>query len=103
MAKQQNTTTWQQAVTSTYKTARRIAIAAVGATVVLVGLAMMVLPGPAFVVIPAGLAILGLEFAWARRWLRNIRASAAQSLGLLSDGAAKPEPTSDASNEYRSG
>ena len=35
-----------------------------------VGIAMMVLPGPAFIVIPIGLGILGLEFAWARRWLK---------------------------------
>jgi tellurite resistance protein TerC len=34
---------------------------------------MIVLPGPAFVVIPAGLAILGLEFAWARHTLRALR------------------------------
>ena len=34
---------------------------------------MIVLPGPAFVVIPLGLAILGLEFAWARVWLRKVK------------------------------
>ena len=33
------------------------------------GLVMLVTPGPAFVVIPAGLAILSLEFAWAARML----------------------------------
>ena len=53
-----------------YKWARRIVITVTGFTVLLVGLAMIVLPGPAFVVIPAGLAILGLEFAWARYSLR---------------------------------
>jgi tellurite resistance protein TerC len=37
------------------------------------GVALLVLPGPAFVVIPMGLAILGLEFAWARRWLVEVR------------------------------
>src|SRR3954471_952094 len=37
----------------------------VGFTVLLAGLAMLVLPGPAFLVIPIGLAILSLEFAWA--------------------------------------
>lgn len=58
---------------TTYKVARRIIIAVVGATVVLMGVAMLVLPGPAFIVIPTGLAILGLEFAWARRWLTMIK------------------------------
>lgn len=57
----------------TYKWARRIAIAVVGFTVLGVGIAMIVLPGPAFIVIPVGLGILGLEFAWARRWLRKVK------------------------------
>ena len=38
-------------------------------TVVLGGLAMTVLPGPAVVVVPVGLAMLAVEFAWARRLL----------------------------------
>lgn len=46
----------------------------VGMTVLLLGVALIVLPGPAIVVIPAGLAILGLEFRWARRWMRHARA-----------------------------
>ena len=52
---------------------RRIAIGIAGGIVLLIGIAMIVLPGPAFVMIPAGLAILGLEFAWARRWLKKAR------------------------------
>jgi len=62
----------------TYRWARRIAVAVVGGTVLLVGLALIVLPGPAFVVIPVGLAILGLEFAWARRWLRKVKDQSSQ-------------------------
>lgn len=56
-----------------YKWARRIAITVVGFTVLGVGIAMIVLPGPAIVVIPVGLGILGLEFAWARHWLNKIK------------------------------
>ncbi|MGD9597183.1 MAG: PGPGW domain-containing protein [Steroidobacteraceae bacterium] len=56
-----------------YKWARRIVITVTGFTVLLVGIAMTVLPGPALIVIPAGLAILGLEFAWARHTLRALR------------------------------
>ena len=59
-----------------YRAARRIVVGTVGATVLAIGLALTVLPGPAFVVIPVGLAILGLEFAWARRWLRHLKAGA---------------------------
>src|SRR5215212_4525863 len=40
-----------------------------GFTVLLAGIAMLLLPGPAFAVIPIGLAILSLEFAWAGRLL----------------------------------
>jgi tellurite resistance protein TerC len=45
----------------------------VGATVLLIGVAFLILPGPAFIVIPIGLAILATEYAWARRWLRKVR------------------------------
>jgi Putative transmembrane protein (PGPGW) len=48
-------------------------VSVVGATVLLIGIALLVLPGPAFVVIPVGLAILATEYAWARRWLRKVR------------------------------
>ncbi len=48
-------------------------IAIAGASVLAAGVLMLVLPGPAFVVIPAGLAILGVEFAWARRWLLHVK------------------------------
>lgn len=58
---------------NTYKWIKRIVIALAGFTVLLVGVAMIVLPGPAVVVIPAGLAILALEFAWAKRLLAEAR------------------------------
>lgn len=47
-----------------------------GLTVLLLGIVMLVTPGPAVIVIPAGLAILAVEFAWARRWLRRSKALA---------------------------
>lgn len=52
---------------------RKIFVALVGGTVLLAGIAMLVLPGPAVVVIPAALAILAVEFVWARRWLDWLR------------------------------
>ena len=57
----------------TYKLGRRIVIGVVGATIVLLGAIMMVTPGPGLLVIPIGLAVLSLEFAWARLWLRKLR------------------------------
>jgi len=53
---------------------KRITVMVLGGTVLAIGIALIVLPGPAIIVIPAGLAILALEFAWARRWLRSARA-----------------------------
>ena len=52
-----------------YRVARRAILTLLGVAVVLVGVVMLVLPGPAVVVIPAGLGILALEFAWAKRLL----------------------------------
>ena len=53
--------------------ARRMVVAVIGGTLLIVGIAMLVLPGPAVVVIPAALALLATEFVWARRLLRRAR------------------------------
>ncbi len=52
-----------------YSTAKKVAVGIVGGLVVLIGVLMIPLPGPAFLVIPAGLAILATEFPWAQRLL----------------------------------
>lgn len=54
---------------------RRAVVAVIGFTVLLIGVAMVVLPGPAVVVIPLGLAILATEFVWAQRLLDKARAT----------------------------
>ena len=56
---------------------KRIVVAVIGGTVTLIGIALIVLPGPAFIVIPIGLSILATEFLWAKRWLRKARKIAA--------------------------
>ena len=48
---------------------KRISIALAGGTLLLIGIAMIILPGPALLVIPAALGVLAVEFVWARRWL----------------------------------
>jgi Putative transmembrane protein (PGPGW) len=51
---------------------RRFLIGTIGFSVVLIGLVMIVLPGPAIIIVPFGFAILASEFAWARRvWRRG--------------------------------
>jgi uncharacterized protein (TIGR02611 family) len=49
--------------------AYRAVFVVAGFTVLGAGLALLVLPGPAFAIIPIGLAMLALEFAWAERLL----------------------------------
>jgi uncharacterized protein (TIGR02611 family) len=60
---------------------RKLVIAVIGGTVLLLGIALLVLPGPAFLVIPIGLAILATEFAWARRAVVRTRAMVARARG----------------------
>ncbi|CCQ90252.1 conserved membrane hypothetical protein [Nitrospina gracilis 3/211] len=52
---------------------RRLVVFVVGVTVLLFGVVLIFTPGPALVVIPAGLAILAMEFAWARWLLKKIK------------------------------
>jgi len=62
-------------IKDTYKLAKRVAITVVGVSTLVIGIVMIVAPGPAMILIPVGLAILGLEFAWARLWLKRLRQS----------------------------
>lgn len=58
----------------TYKFAKRVAIGIVGGTVLVLGIIMMVTPGPGIAGIFAGLGILAIEFTWARLWLKKMKA-----------------------------
>ena len=58
------------------KQAKRVIIVVVGFTVLLIGLAMIVLPGPAVIVIPVGLGILASEFMWAEKILKRVKSNA---------------------------
>jgi tellurite resistance protein TerC len=71
----------KQIVVSGLRQARRIAVLVIGLTVIAVGAAMIVLPGPAVVVIPLGVAILATEFVWARRLLDNMKERGRQFVG----------------------
>jgi len=73
-----------------YRLLRRLVITAVGLSVLLVGAVMIVTPGPALVFIPLGLAILGVEFVWARHALHQLKAKA-ESLASRR-GSARPAP-----------
>jgi phosphotransferase system glucose/maltose/N-acetylglucosamine-specific IIC component len=67
-----------------------MAIAVGGGTVLLIGIVMIFLPGPSILVIPAGLAILAIEFAWARHLLHKFR-SYLPKRSVAKDSGTKPE------------
>jgi tellurite resistance protein TerC len=80
-----------------YRLAKRIAIGIVGGTVLAMGVVMMVTPGPGIAGILVGLGILGIEFAWARIWLKKIKERAQKMASNVkervksSKGGRKPE------------
>lgn len=73
---------------------RRLVILVIGATLILVGLILIVTPGPAIVVLPIGLGVLSIEYAWARRLLRHPRLlKLLRKSGENANGTQKPEGT----------
>jgi uncharacterized protein (TIGR02611 family) len=60
-------------VLKTLTQAKRLIVTVIGFTILAGGIAMIVLPGPAVVVIPIGLSILATEFIWARRLLVTVK------------------------------
>ncbi len=57
----------------------RLSIAALGFTVLAVGVVLLITPGPGLLVIIAGLAILAHQFAWAAIALNKVKSRAAQA------------------------
>lgn len=51
----------------------RLVIAVVGISILLTGIALLILPGPGWLIILIGLGVLGSEFMWARRLMRRVR------------------------------
>jgi tellurite resistance protein TerC len=79
-------------IISTLRQARRVIVIVVGFTVLLIGLALLVLPGPAFLVIPIGLGILATEFVWARKLLRRVKREAARAVSTITGRSPTPPP-----------
>jgi len=76
-------------IVRTLTQARRVVVIVVGFTVLLFGLALIVLPGPAVVVIPIGLAILATEFVWARQLLHRMKTEAERLRSVARRGAER--------------
>ena len=67
--------------------ALRIGIAALGAVIIAIGIVLLPLPGPGWLIILAGLALLAMEFAWARRLLHFTRAQLVRWTRLVREGS----------------
>ncbi len=74
----------------TLRKARRLVVAVIGGTVVLIGVIMIVTPGPAVVVIPLGLGILATEFVWARSLLHKVKAYIAEQAKKMKKPTEEP-------------
>jgi len=57
----------------TIRQVKKLVVAVMGFTMLIAGIAMILLPGPAFIFIPAGLAILATEFLWAKKLLQKVK------------------------------
>jgi uncharacterized protein (TIGR02611 family) len=62
-------------ILKTLQQAKRLIVIVVGSTILLIGIAMLVLPGPAVLVIPIGLGVLATELVWARRLLTKLKST----------------------------
>ena len=75
----------RQLARTTVSAAWKGVVLIVGGTILVIGMAMIVLPGPAVVVIPAGLAVLATQFVWARRLLERVRGEVNEGVDKMRD------------------
>ena len=69
---------------------RKTVVAVIGATLVLLGLALIVLPGPFTIpLLIAGFAVLGTEFAWAGRLLQRTRDGLDRTTAIAKSAGSK--------------
>ena len=68
-------------ILKTLQQAKKLIVIVVGSTILLMGIAMIVLPGPAVLVIPVGLGVLATELVWARRLLNKLKSTLQRGKG----------------------
>lgn len=87
----------------TLRYARRLVVLVVGTTVLAIGLFLLMTPGPALIVIPIGLAILSVEFVWARHLLKRARTYFGQRENLGARAGATPAGEAEAAHNEKDG
>lgn len=81
--------------------ARKIVVAVIGTTILVAGLAMLLLPGPGWAAIFAGLALLATEFVWARWVLKHARAKFNQAWEMATGSKLLCEESEDDKSESK--
>lgn len=73
---------------------RRVIVLVIGGTLLLLALIGMILPiMPGVIFIPLALAVMAAEFAWAARWLHNLKRAAGNVHQRIKNGVMrKPQP-----------
>ena len=61
------------------KIIKKTLVTLIGTLILLVGVVFIVLPGPAVLIIPLGLALLATEYPFAEKWLRRFQRQLASS------------------------
>ena len=59
---------------------KRVLVGIVGGLVTVIGVVALIAPGPGWLIIFAGLGILGSEFAWAARALKTAKGVASRAI-----------------------
>ncbi|MBU0460801.1 MAG: PGPGW domain-containing protein [Nanoarchaeota archaeon] len=59
--------------TKVFKILKQGIVFVIGMTILLLGIALIVLPGPAIIIIPLGVVILATEFVWAKKIIEKMK------------------------------
>ena len=68
---------------SAVRQVKRVIKAVFGFTLLIIGIVMFVTPGPGWLVVFSGLAVLAAEFLWARRLLDRLKSGADRVAGVF--------------------
>jgi uncharacterized protein (TIGR02611 family) len=71
---------------------KRLLKIVLGFTLLAIGAAMLMLPGPGWLTIGLGLAVLATEFIWARRLLSRLKKQAIKLHIFISRGSDPKDP-----------
>jgi uncharacterized protein (TIGR02611 family) len=81
---------WKSGARRVLRLSRKVGVAVAGGSLLVVGVALIFLPGPAIIVIPLGLALLATEFRWAGRLLCYLKERGSRAVTWARRALARP-------------